>query len=967
MNAMNTTSTVLQTPQPDKTEILSTLAALHCPQDVIELRVFPKGRKAIHSGYFDSDHLNLLADYAVQYSAQGASVYITLNPVDPQLLNRYANRIETNPQATTNDKQVTHRRWLLIDLDPVRPSGTGATEPQVQAAMAKAIEIQQYLQSLDWPSPVMAMSGNGFHLLYAVNLPNDEDTKTLLKASLESLGNRFDDDQIKVDRTVFNAARICKLYGTVANKGDHTAQAPWRPSLMMDTPTRHEVRREQLRALTAPTLPYEGVNAFTNKIGNAQASGFNLEAFFDQHGIQYTTDQHEGRERFKLAACPFNPEHVNGEAAVFRGPTGQLGFNCQHDSCFSYHWKDVRNLLDGREATATTMIPVHATAAAQPSANNLESSQGHPRLHSALMAIPANATLDKHSAEQVIGMALRHVSSGVDQVTGHSLCIEWDALTGGNSCTVFNKSDPQYASRKPIGLPSLYKMARLQGWRETLPWPEPTPLPGALPPVQALTEDLLPTALRAWVMDIAHRMQCPPDFVAVSALVGLSSLVGARAVVQPKALDTWQVVPNLWGLVVGRPGVKKSPALGEALKPITHMQERELDAIQAAMNAWLLDCQLVDMQKGANAKEAKILAATDPVAARALLAPLNMPAEPVARRFTVNDATVEKLGELMQQNPWGILSYRDELYGLLTSMDKPGQEGSRAFMLQSYDGNQGYTFDRIGRGTVNISRVCLSLMGGIQPGRVQEYVRGAVSGGSSDDGLLQRFGLAVWPDITGAVIHVDQLPDAAAKEAAWAVYERLAKLQPVSETEPQVWRFDEAAQAVFVEWLVAFEEEIRGDELHPALVSHLSKYRKLIPALALLFALIDKPETNGVIHEAEIKRALSMGKYLRSHAERLYAAAVLPETADAANLLGKIKAGKLTGSDGVLLDTFTPRQVALKGWSGLNKPINVRKAAELLSDFDVLRIEPLESSASGGRPSERYSINPAVLAEISIT
>lgn len=964
---MTTTTTVLQTPQPDKAEILSTLAALHCPQDVIELRVLPKGRKATHSGYFDSDHWELLADYATQYSAQGASVYITLNPVDPQLLNRYANRIEINPQATTNDKQVTHRRWLLIDLDPVRPSETSATEPQVEAAMSKAIEIQEYLHALEWPSPVMAMSGNGFHLLYAVNLPNDEDTKALLKATLETLGQRFDDDQIKVDRTVFNAARICKLYGTVANKGDHTAQAPWRPSLMMDNPTRHEVKREQLRALAASTLPSEVVNAFTNKVADTHASGFNLEAFFNQHGMQYTTDLHEGRERFKLAECPFNPEHVNGEAAVFRGQTGQLGFKCQHDSCYSFQWKDVRNLLDGHEATATTMIPFHEAAAAQPSANNLQSSQGHPRLHSALMAIPADATMDKHSAEQVIGMALRHVSSGVDQITGHGLCIEWDALTGGNSCTVFEMSDPQYASRKPIGLPSLYKMARLAGWKETLPWPEPTPLPDALPPVQALTEDLLPTAMRAWVMDIAHRMQCPPDFVAASALVGLSSLVGARAVVQPKALDTWQVVPNLWGLVVGRPGVKKSPALGEALKPITKMQEIELDTCQAATEAWLLDCQLVEMQKLANMREAKNLAVTDPVTARALLEPLVIPPEPVARRFTVNDATVEKLGELMQQNPWGILSYRDELYGLLTSMDKPGQEGSRAFMLQSYDGNQGYTFDRIGRGTVNISRVCLSLMGGIQPGRVQEYVRGAVSGGSADDGLLQRFGLAVWPDITGSVIHVDQLPDEAAKEAAWAVYKRLAKLQPVSETEPQVWRFDDAAQAVFVEWLVAFEEEIRGDELHPALVSHLSKYRKLIPALALLFALIDTPESKEVIHEAEIKRALAMGQYLRSHAERLYAAAVMPETAGAANLLAKIKTGKLTSSDGVLLDTFTPRQVALKGWSGLNTPKNVRKAADFLSDFDVLRFESVESKGSGGRTSERYIINPAVLAEISVT
>ena len=87
-------------------------------------------------------------------------------------------------------------------------------------------------------------------------------------------------------------------------------------------------------------------------------------------------------------------------------------------------------------------------------------------------------------------------------------------------------------------------------------WPTPTPLPDAMPPVDPFGEELLPQALRPWVMDIAHRMQCPPDFPAVTAIVAISSLIGARAVIQPKARDDWQVVPNLWGAVVGRPGVK---------------------------------------------------------------------------------------------------------------------------------------------------------------------------------------------------------------------------------------------------------------------------------------------------------------------------------------------------------------------------------------------------------------------------
>ena len=489
-------------------------------------------------------------------------------------------------------------------------------------------------------------------------------------------------------------------------------------------------------------------------------------------------------------------------------------------------------------------------------------------------------------------------------------------------------------------------------------WPEPTPLPNALPPVQAFDADLLPLALRGWVMDIAPRMQCPPDFPAVAALVALSSLIGARAVIQPKAKDDWQVVPNLWGNLVGRAGVKKSPALGEALRPLNRLQATEFERWQLEHDAWALDCKVMAMQDDANEKKAKGLAGKDPAAARALLEPVDLPAEPTARRFIVNDATVEKLGELMQQNPWGTLSYRDEIYGLLTGLDKPGQEGARAFMLQSYDGNQGYTFDRIGRGTVHIPRVCQAVIGGIQPGRIQEYVRGAVAGGSADDGLLQRFALTVWPDVAGEFIHVDQWPDTPAKQTAWAVFERLAEMQPASDTEPVVWRFDDAAQALFVEWLVPFETEIRGDDLHPAMVSHLSKYRKLIPALALVFALIDTPDTGGVIHARELIRALSFGDYLRTHANRLYAAAVTPETTDAVTLLSRIKAGKLVDRDGMILDSFTPRQVALKHWAGLGTPDAVRKAANVLADYDWLRRELVPGGAAGGRPSDRYTINP---------
>ncbi|GAB1387357.1 hypothetical protein MASR1M59_25050 [Melaminivora sp.] len=495
-------------------------------------------------------------------------------------------------------------------------------------------------------------------------------------------------------------------------------------------------------------------------------------------------------------------------------------------------------------------------------------------------------------------------------------------------------------------------------------WPDPMPLPEALPPVAPFDPELLPEALRGWVMDIAERMQCPPDFTAVGVVTALSGLIGARAVVAPKQHDDWRVVPNLWGLIVGRPGVMKSPALGEVLKPLHRLESSEREQWQAAHEAWELDTKVAELAGKANEKQAASLAAKDPAKARALLAPVDTPAEPTMRRYVVNDSTVEALADLLVENPWGVLVYRDELHGLLCSMDRQGQEGARGFYLTGYDGNQGHAVERIGRGHSYVPRVCLAMLGGIQPGKVQSYVREAVNGGAGDDGLLQRFGLAVWPDVHQEFKLVDRWPDTPAKQAAWAVFERLNQLQPATDDEPQEWRFSPEAQAIFYEWLVPFETGIRGDDLHPALVSHLAKWRKLIPALALIFALVDTPDSGGVIHERELIRALAWADYLRTHAERLYAAALVPETTGAHALWVKIKTGKLCDGDGVLWESFTPRLVAVKHWAGLGTPDAVRKAAELLADYGWLARDTVQSGdvMGRGRPSERYLIHPALLA-----
>jgi hypothetical protein len=468
-------------PTPDKTAILAALAVLFTPDDVIELRAFAKGgKKRTDAGYFDAAHWPDLADHAVRLSQGGMAVYVTLNPVDPQLLGRYNNRMEQYATATTTDKQVTRRRWLLIDLDPVRPTNTSATNEQLESARLKAGSIYLHLKAKGWALPVVAKSGNGYHLLYGIDLPNDDDATALLKSVLMALAEQFDDAHIKVDRSVFNAARICKLYGTVANKGDPTESAPWRLSSLVQTPVRDIVTVEQLRSLyPQPTA------AIPKAVTLRTLGSFNLEDFLARHGLDYQVDQHDGRERFKLATCPFNAEHVQGQAAILREPAGKLGFRCMHDSCTGKDWKAVRELLDGPrparihsgkwendaiEDIATNAGGTGATGQNDAPFSTVQQTE-YDTLKSAVMAIPKSARLpdSKHDAQTTIGFALSSEYGKTHRGQAAVIAREWDAKTGGRAFDVFTRADPDYADKggDPVTKNSIYKLARANGWTDT--------------------------------------------------------------------------------------------------------------------------------------------------------------------------------------------------------------------------------------------------------------------------------------------------------------------------------------------------------------------------------------------------------------------------------------------------------------------------------------------------------------------
>ncbi|MSQ54910.1 MAG: DUF3987 domain-containing protein, partial [Betaproteobacteria bacterium] len=356
-------------------------------------------------------------------------------------------------------------------------------------------------------------------------------------------------------------------------------------------------------------------------------------------------------------------------------------------------------------------------------------------------------------------------------------------------------------------------------------WPNPLPLPEVLPPVKAFDAALLPDSLRPWIEDVAERVQCPPDFPAVGAMISLAAVVGRKLGIRPKRLDDWLEVPNLWGGIIGRPGVLKSPALREAMRPLRRLEARAAEAFKDEATAWRQKSELAKLKREAERSNLVKQFKKDRNAA-ATLADEIAEDEPQARRYVVNDCSHEALGVILQHNPNGTLAYRDELVGLLKSLDKEGNESARGFFLTAWSGTEGYTFDRIGRGlNQRIEACCLSLLGSIQPAVIGGYLRQAVAG-AGDDGLLSRFQLLVWPDVAGEWHDVDRWPESQARATANETFDRLDTLDPqafgatLEDGGIPYLRFDDAAQVLFSEWRAELERRLRSGEDHPAVESH---------------------------------------------------------------------------------------------------------------------------------------------------
>lgn len=229
----------LQLPAPSVEEVADWMRLFSYPGGCLELRAVKVqeryGRPRTYSGYFDAAHLGDLAASALELSRRARAVYVTLNPVRPELLARRYNRVaEVEEKESTSDAHILRRRWLLVDFDPVRVEGIGSSDDEKEAARLAARSAFADLVRRGWPEPVVADSGNGYHLLLPADWPAED--SGLARRVLNALADRYDTPTVKVDRSVFNPARVTKLYGTWARKGDDVPDRPHRVSRILHIP-----------------------------------------------------------------------------------------------------------------------------------------------------------------------------------------------------------------------------------------------------------------------------------------------------------------------------------------------------------------------------------------------------------------------------------------------------------------------------------------------------------------------------------------------------------------------------------------------------------------------------------------------------------------------------------------------------------------------------------------------------------
>src|SRR5574337_338711 len=322
--------------------VISTcLKLLHEPGEVFEVRI-PKTRAGTISGYFDD--INKAAIAISSQDGKHQAIYATVNPIRPELLARSNNRLEFGASITTSDAEIDRRRWFLLDFDPVRAVGISSTDGELESAKDCAETVSQWLQSIGWPQPITASSGNGVHLLFRCDEPNNNDARTDFDCATKMISTLFSTDRVNIDVSVSNAARIWKVYGTKSMKGSNTPDRPHRVAEITRIPAEIvQLSRDLISKVAAP-LRDAKADDFKDHTGEYISD---MVKWLADRGLKVTSGPRPlfgtDGQKWTLDVCPFNPAHKEPIVGL---ANGRPLFKCLHNSCSAFKWREFREKID---------------------------------------------------------------------------------------------------------------------------------------------------------------------------------------------------------------------------------------------------------------------------------------------------------------------------------------------------------------------------------------------------------------------------------------------------------------------------------------------------------------------------------------------------------------------------------------------------------------------------------------------
>jgi hypothetical protein len=464
-------------------------------------------------------------------------------------------------------------------------------------------------------------------------------------------------------------------------------------------------------------------------------------------------------------------------------------------------------------------------------------------------------------------------------------------------------------------------------------WVEPRQLENKLTPVLPFLPEYLPLSIRLWCQDVAERMSLPLDFAGIPALVSVSGAVGRRAFVYPKAFDKgWKESIALSGALVADSGKKKTPVWKEMVNPLVELEIEWREQYAKDLKAYKILYKQWEKAVKNNPQEPE-------------------PEKPVCRRSLFTDCTPEALHSAMEENPSGVLYFRDELASWVEELEQDGRQSQRGIFLCGMNGNDAYPLDRIGRGSV-YATMCVCVGGNFQPELLRQFLSNTRN---VEDGLVQRFAMLVWPNDV-KLPRVDR-QESFNKAAYRTVIRGLASLQYNKDEKksPVELHFDAEAQKLYDAW-----DEQRDERMNNARggkKSSLSKYSGMMPKTAALFQLVDLAAggaaLSGTYHidAHHIKMAISFFQYLESHLNRVHSSAFeLWQTVEFV-IAKKVTEGEMP--DGLTARDITRKWNALKGVS----VDQIEMALENLAEHGWVRGVKIKPEGPG-RPTTLWYVNP---------